>query len=79
MGTPCPLAAVGMPGCNLLVDPLVSVVLVGPGNSATWSLAVPSTQSLFGTQVFSQSFPLDPPANSLGFSASNGTIATLGF
>ncbi|MGB3967921.1 MAG: hypothetical protein WBO45_14400 [Planctomycetota bacterium] len=76
---PFPLAAIGMPGCFLLVDPVVSLVLSGAGNSATWSWPVPGTPSLFGAQFFSQAFPLDPPANSLGFSASNGAVGTLGF
>ena len=76
---PFSLAGIGMPGCDLLVDPLVSAVMTGPGTSATWSLPVPNTQSLFGFQFFSQAFPFDPPANPFGFTASNGTIATLGF
>jgi hypothetical protein len=76
---PFSLAAIGMPGCDLLVDPLVSAVLFDAGTSATWSLPIPSTQSLFGQQFFSQAFPFDPAANAFGFTASNGTTATLGF
>ena len=64
---------------TLLVDPLVSAALVGPGNSATWTFPVPGTQSLFGFQFFSQAFPFDPAANPFGFTASNGAVATLGF
>jgi hypothetical protein len=76
---PLPLASIGMPGCSLLVDPLVSLVLVGAGSSASWSLAVPNQQSLFGVQFFSQAFSLDPAANAFGFAASAGTTATVGY
>jgi hypothetical protein len=75
---PLPLGVIGMPGCSLLVDPLVSFVLVGPGTSATWAFVVPNQQSLFAVQFFSQAFSLDPSANAFGFAASNGTTATLG-
>lgn len=76
---PLPLASIGMPSCDLLVDPLLSFVLTGAGNTANWSFPVPGTQTLFGAQFFSQAFPLDPTANSLGFAASQGTTGTIGF
>jgi hypothetical protein len=78
---PLPLAldSIGMTGCALLVDPLVPFALVQPGTSATWSWALPANPVLFGAQFFSQAFPLDPAANAFGFTASNGTIGTLGY
>lgn len=75
---PLPLASIGMPGCDLLVDPLASFVLVGAGTSATWSWPLPATPGLFGVAFYQQAFPLDPAANALGFSASPGLVGVIG-
>jgi hypothetical protein len=76
---PLDLTGIGMPGCNLLVDPLVAIALTGPGSVATWSWAIPNVQSLFGATFFAQGFSFDPGANAFGFAASNGAVGTLGF
>jgi hypothetical protein len=75
---PLPLDSIGMTGCVLLVDPLVPFALVQPGTTAAWSWALPANPALFGAQFFSQAFPLDPAANAFGFTASHGTIGTIG-
>ncbi len=76
---PLPLDSLGMTGCALLVDPMVPFALVETGTSAAWSWTLPSDPLLFGAQFFSQAFPLDPAANTFGFTASNGTVGTLGY
>lgn len=80
-GAPLPLSLsfVGMTGCSLLVDPLATFAMVGAGTVASWSWALPNNSSLFAAQFFAQAFPLDPAANTLGFTASNGGVGTLGF
>lgn len=79
-GTPLPfdLAVLGMPGCELLVDPVVLDTLVGAGHAATWTWQVPSAPSLAGLAFFNQAFAFDPPANAFGFTASNGGAGVLG-
>lgn len=75
---PAPLAAVGMPGCDLLVAP--DVIEFGPatGGVARWTFTVPATIALAGTQFFQQAFPFDSGLNALGLAASNGLTVTLG-
>jgi hypothetical protein len=51
---PFPLAGLGWPGCDLLVDPLLTDTIVGVGNSANWSLAIPPSNVLLN-------FPLLQP------------------
>ena len=76
---PFPLDPIGMPGCMLLADPLILTLVVGAGNSATWSWALPSTPDVFGFSFFNQAFSLDPAANSFGFTASNGGAGFIGY
>lgn len=75
--TPLPLdlGFLGAPGCSLLtsieeVQPLVNVL-----GTATWSFPVPP---LAGLPFYTQVLPLDPSANLLGFSASNGGVGVIG-
>lgn len=74
---PLPLASFGFPGCDLLVDPVVLDVVIGAGTSASWSLALPSTPALAGTDLFNQGASLEPGTAFLAFS--NATKSRLGF
>jgi hypothetical protein len=74
---PFPLASVGFPGCDLLVDPLVTATLVGAGGVATWSLPIPSTGTLLAASLFNQAASLDPAPAFLSFSA--GAEARIGY
>ncbi len=76
---PLDLGFLGMPGCALLVDPMISYALVGPGTVATWNWFLPSSPTLFGAVFYAQAFAFDPAANAFGFAASNGAVGTLGF
>lgn len=75
---PLPLAALGMPGCDLLAEPLISDLLVGAGPSLDWSLVLPAGTALLGATFVQQALVLDPSANTFGFVASNGGEATIG-
>ncbi|MEO6594804.1 MAG: hypothetical protein ABIP94_08635, partial [Planctomycetota bacterium] len=74
---PLPLAGFGFPGCNLLVDVILSDLIAGTGNTATWFFAIPPSPSLAGTEIFNQGASLDPGPSFLTFS--NGGRAVLGF
>ncbi|HEX6810881.1 MAG TPA: hypothetical protein VF384_04585 [Planctomycetota bacterium] len=76
---PAPLAVIGMPGCELLADPLILNLVSAPGTSATWSWALPALPALFGASFFNQAFSLDPAANPFGFTASNGGAGWIGY
>lgn len=73
---PFPLAGLGFPGCDLLVDSVSTQTLVGAGNAATWTLGIPSTATLLGAELFNQAGSLDPGPSFLAFS--NGGRARLG-
>jgi len=79
-GLPLPLdlTLAGMPGCNLLADPLVTDFVAGAGATATWSLAVPAQSALVGLLLYGQAFSVDPAANAFGFTASNGARIRVG-
>jgi hypothetical protein len=75
---PFDLTVIGMTGCTLLADPLVSQVVSGSPPTVTWSLAVPNDPALIGFVLFGQAFPLDPAANPFGFTASNAARIKVG-
>lgn len=75
---PAPLAAIGMPGCTLQVDPVLIDAFLAIGNTATWALAIPNTATLLGAQIFSQGAALDLGANALGLITANHGVAVLG-
>lgn len=73
---PLPLASSGFPGCDLLVDPLVTATLSGVGNQATWSIPIPPSMPLIGFTLYNQGASLDTGAAFLSFS--NGGRARIG-
>ena len=75
---PMSLASFGMPGCNLLVSPDTTVLLVGCANAARWSMPVPYTPGLLGIELYLQAFARDPAANAAGITASNGGRCRVG-
>ncbi|HEX5051855.1 MAG TPA: hypothetical protein VFZ65_08795 [Planctomycetota bacterium] len=76
--SPVPLAAVGMPGCELLVPLDVAEFRAAVAGRAEWTTAIPNTTALAGTTFRQQAFVLDAGANALGLVASNGVVVTLG-
>lgn len=69
---PLPLAALGWPGCDLVVDPLLTDTIVGAGNTANWSLPLPLANVLIGFQFYNQAASLDPGPAFLSFSNGGG-------
>lgn len=75
---PLNLTPLGLTGCTLYVDPVVTDTLLGTGNQATWSLVIPNNSSLLHTRVFQQVFSLDASANGAGLTVSNAARLVVG-
>jgi hypothetical protein len=75
--TPVPfsLAGLGAPACSVLASGDQLHVLTNVLGSAVWQFQVPNFP---GTAFYNQAFPLDPGANALGLTASNGGQGTIG-
>lgn len=73
---PFSLAGNGYPGCNLLVDPVVTQFLIGSANQATWLFTVPLTTAYNGLTIFNQGLSLDTGPAGLTFS--NGGRCVIG-
>jgi len=73
---PFDLTGSGFPGCNLLVDPLVTQFLFGASNTATWSLAIPLSNTFNGLELFQQGLSLDTGPTGAAFS--NGGRCVIG-
>lgn len=72
---PSSLAGNGFPGCDLLVDPLVTQLLIGAGNTATWNFPIPLSTAYAGIQFFNQGVSVDNAAPGAAFSnAGRGVI-----
>jgi len=75
---PASLAALGMPGCTLQVDPLIVDAVFASGTSATWTLSIPNDPTLLTQQFFSQCGALDVGVNAAGLTVGNYCSATIG-
>ena len=75
---PASLAAIGMPGCELQVDPVIIDAVLATGSSASWTLNIPNDPLLLGQQVFSQCGALDIGANAAGLTTGNYGVALIG-
>jgi hypothetical protein len=69
-----PLDAIGMPGCALLLDPVVSQNLVTSGGVGQVPLPLPDTGTL-AVDLRSQFFYLQAGANALGVVGTSGLLA----
>ena len=76
--TPLPfvLDGLGAPGCSILASGDALMLLSNVLGNAAWTLPIPNVG---GTVFFTQAFALDPAANALGLTSSNGGQATVGF
>lgn len=69
----------GAPGCRVYVAQNVALSMsTYSDGSAGLSLSVPSNPGLIGAALFTQFMSIDPPANALGLSFSNGVKTVLG-
>jgi hypothetical protein len=65
-------------GCTVGVQPLVINTLATTAGTAGIAIGVPTGSALLGTSVFGQIVSLDPTANGVGWTSSNGLQAVLG-
>ena len=75
---PVPLAAIGMPGCSALIDPLFAAGLSTSGGTASLLLIIPSSLPLEGMHFFVQGVVLDLGVNPAGMTVTNGADGTIG-
>ena len=76
---PLSLAALGAPGCALLVSgDATRPVATGAGGAAAVSITVPNVASLLDATFFEQFAVLDPAANGFGFAFSNAGAGVIG-
>jgi YVTN family beta-propeller protein len=68
------LLSFGLPGCELLVQPVVAQLLGSVAGTASMTTALPDQASLIGVELRQQVLPLDVA----GLGASNGVRAVLG-
>jgi hypothetical protein len=64
-------------GRSLLAEAAITTLLLG-GSTAAWQLAIPNDPMYLGLSFYNQGFALDPPANPLGLTVSNGARAVIG-
>ena len=75
---PVSLANIGMPGCSLHTNPLMTIMLVNKGGSADWSIGIPSVSNYVGLTLYAQGGVTSPSSNSLGIVLSNAAEIELG-
>lgn len=75
---PVSLASIGMPGCDLRVDPVIIDAVFATGTSATWSLNIPLDAMLLGQQFFSQCGAIDVGANTANLTTGNYAVSVIG-
>ncbi|MBI5851751.1 MAG: hypothetical protein HZB39_12105 [Planctomycetes bacterium] len=80
-GLPLPfdLGVIGMPGCPMLMNgEEATTLLTNVGGRAAWNIRFPFDLQLIGRSYYLQAVVLDPLANALGVTVSNGGDAYIG-
>ncbi|HLU39888.1 MAG TPA: hypothetical protein VK081_10915 [Planctomycetota bacterium] len=78
-GARLPLPIPGAPGCGLLTAIDVTLpAFTASGGAAVVPLDIPTTPNLIGGHVYTQFLCVDPGANQMGISASNGLDTLVG-
>lgn len=69
---PLDLGSLGMPGCVLYNDIVVTSAIPRTGSTVSWVQQIPSTPALRGQPFYLQALVLDPFVNAFGAVVSNG-------
>jgi len=74
------LAPLGAPGCSAYCDPIVmlNTIASATGTGAFFTWQIPDVPAALGSTIYAQGACLDPTANALGLTTSNGRGLTLG-
>jgi subtilisin family serine protease len=76
---PLNLVVFGAPNCFLRTDIAASDAIVTDANgTGAMNYGIPNVASLLGAQLYQQAMSFDPPANALGFTASNAGAFVIG-
>jgi len=75
---PLDLGTFGAPGCFGRVSPDAIQLLLGTGNTATLSFAIPNVTAFVCVQFYTQGLALDPGINALGAAASDAAAMIIG-
>lgn len=76
---PVDLGFLGMPGCNLHINPFVFLTnTISPNNTFVQPFAIPNSPALQNQQLTFQAAPLTPGLNALGLLTSNGICTRIG-
>jgi len=77
---PIDLGSLGAPGCSAYCshDAVIGPIALSPSGAASQPMSVPTPCQLVGLRLYSQYMLLDPPANPLGLTASNGVTMRIG-
>jgi hypothetical protein len=76
--SPLPLDGIGMFGCELFVGLDGSVATVAVGTVASWSLPIPGSAALLGSDNFFQAEVVAPGANPASLIGTNALRARIG-
>lgn len=74
---PLSLAVYGAPGCNAMVSPDATLLLLGTAGSASFTLNIPNTTVYLGAQLYTQGLALDS-VNALGAVTTDANGAIFG-
>ncbi len=79
-GSPLPvdLSTIGMTGCSLWVDPVLTTVLTQTLTTAAMPIVLPNSSSIIGAALFAQAFPLAANVNPAGILATGAIEAIVG-
>jgi hypothetical protein len=75
---PASLAAIGMPGCTLQVDPVIVDAFLAVSTTATWARPIPNSAALLGHTIYCQGAALAPGANAADLIVSDHAALLLG-
>ena len=78
LALPFDLGLLGMPGCTLQINPLITLAAGTPLRTATWTLPIPNLPSQIGASLYAQGLVLARDANPLGLLTSNGAELVIG-
>ncbi|MBK8974396.1 MAG: hypothetical protein IPM29_00570 [Planctomycetes bacterium] len=79
LSLPFPLGVVGMPGCDLLIDPEISLGrMANASGEASFRLGIPALPVLLGVSIYAQSLVVSPGANVLGVITSDASEHVFG-
>lgn len=75
---PLDLASFGAPGCMARVSSDITLLLLGAGTTASFSMTLPNNPTLSGIRFYSQALVLDAAANTMGAITSDAAAVIIG-